>query len=110
MQAQAQMHWTTNLPSVDTPAMKTEHLLQIQGNMLTRFLSPMKIFGKKPKKARPLLEPRDHPENDLSEFCDQDQIKQYQTIVGRLIWLTGPLLQDISNSTGRMANPTLQTS
>ena len=31
----------------------------------------------------------DHPENDLSEFCDQDQIKQYQTIVGQLIWHSG---------------------
>ena len=31
----------------------------------------------------------DHPENDLSEFCDQDQIKQYQSIVGQLIWLSG---------------------
>ena len=27
----------------------------------------------------------DHPESDLSEFCNQDQIKQYQTIVGQLI-------------------------
>ena len=26
---------------------------------------------------------------DLSEFCDQDKIKQYQTIVGQLIWLAG---------------------
>ena len=32
---------------------------------------------------------RDHPEKDQSEFCDQDQIKQYQTIVGQLIWLSG---------------------
>ena len=31
----------------------------------------------------------DHPENNQSEFCDQDQIKQYQTIVGQLIWLCG---------------------
>ena len=31
----------------------------------------------------------DHPENDLSEFCDQDRFKQYQTIVGQLIWLSG---------------------
>ena len=30
-----------------------------------------------------------HPENDLSGFCDQDQIKQYQRIVGQLIWLSG---------------------
>ena len=31
----------------------------------------------------------DHPESDTSEFCDQDQTKQYQTIVGQLIWLSG---------------------
>ena len=31
----------------------------------------------------------DHPENDLSEFSDQDQIKQYQTIVGQPIWHSG---------------------
>ena len=31
----------------------------------------------------------DHPESDQSDFCDQDQIKQYQTIVGQLIWLSG---------------------
>ena len=31
----------------------------------------------------------DHPENDLSDFCNQDQTKQYQTIVGQLIWLSG---------------------
>ena len=31
----------------------------------------------------------DHPDLDLSDFCDQDQIKQYQIIVGLLIWLSG---------------------
>ena len=31
----------------------------------------------------------DHPESDTSDFCDQDQIEQYQTIVGQLIWLSG---------------------
>ena len=31
----------------------------------------------------------DHPENNLSEFCDRDQIKQYQTILGQLIWISG---------------------
>ena len=31
----------------------------------------------------------DHTESDLSEFCNQDEIKQYQTIVGQLIWLSG---------------------
>ena len=31
----------------------------------------------------------DHPENDLYEFCDQDQIKQYETVVGQLILFSG---------------------
>ena len=31
----------------------------------------------------------DHPESDLSDFCNQDQTKQYQTIAGQLIWLSG---------------------
>ena len=39
---------------------------------------------------------RDHPENDLYEFCDQDQIKQYQTIVGQLSWLSGLARFDIA--------------
>ena len=47
------------------------------------------MFGSKPKKTRTQLMAGDHPENDLSEFCDQDQIKQYQTIVRELIWLSG---------------------
>ena len=34
-----------------------------------------KMFGEKPKKARMPLIAGDHPEKDLSEFCDQDQIK-----------------------------------
>ena len=38
----------------------------------------------------------DHPEDDLSEFCNQDQIKQYQTIVGQLIWLSGVERFDIA--------------
>ena len=47
------------------------------------------MFGNKPKKTRTPLVAGDHPENDLSEFCDKDQIKQHQTIVGQLIWLSG---------------------
>ena len=68
---------------LDIPDMKAESLLQIQGNMLTRFLSYMrKCFGK-PKKTRTPLVAGDHPEIDLSEFCDKGQIKQYQPIVGQ---------------------------
>ena len=44
VQAQAQMSWTTwsSILGVDIPEMKMEILLQIQGNLLTRFLNPMK--------------------------------------------------------------------
>ena len=48
-----------------------------------------KTFGEKPKKTKTPLVEGDHPESDISDFCDQDQIKQYQTIVGQLIWLSG---------------------
>ena len=47
-----------------------------------------KVFGSKPKKTRTPLVAGDHQENNKSEFCYQDKIKQYQTIVGQLIWLS----------------------
>ena len=55
-----------------------------------------KMFREKPKKTRTPLVAGDHPETDLSEFCDHDQIKQYQTIVGQLIWITGLERYDIA--------------
>ena len=48
-----------------------------------------KMFGEKPKKTRAPLMAGDPPESDLSDFCNRDQIKQYQTIVGQLIWHSG---------------------
>ena len=48
-----------------------------------------KTFGEKPKKTKTPLVRGDRPESDIFDFCDQDQIKQYQTIVGQLIWLSG---------------------
>ena len=48
-----------------------------------------KTVGEKPKKSKTPLVGGDHPESDISDFCNQDQIKQYQTIVGQLIWLSG---------------------
>ena len=47
------------------------------------------MLGEKPKKTRAPLVAGDHSENDLCYFCDQDQIKEHQTIVGHLIWLSG---------------------
>ena len=36
------------------------------------------------------------PENDLSDFCDQAQIKEYQTMIGQLLWLSGLRRFDIA--------------
>ena len=40
-----------------------------------------KTFGEKPKKIKKPPVGGDHTVSDISDFCDQDQIKQYQTIV-----------------------------
>ena len=61
------------------------------------------MFGEKPKKTRTPLVAGDHLEIDISEFCDQDQIKQYQTIVGQLIWITGLERFDIAVHTMTMS-------
>ena len=39
-------------------------------------------FGSKTKKARLLHEESDHPELGTSEQCNDEQIRQYQTIIG----------------------------
>ena len=54
------------------------------------------MFGSKPKKTRTPPMAGDHSENERTEFCDEDQIKQYQTIVGQLIWLSGLRRFDIA--------------
>ena len=43
-------------------------------------------LGSKPKKARPPLEESDHPELDTSELSNDEQIRQYQTLIGQLMW------------------------
>ena len=45
------------------------------------------MFKEKPRKSRPPLEGGDHPELDTSEFCDEHQTKQFQTLIGQLQWL-----------------------
>ena len=54
------------------------------------------MFGEKTKKTRASLMTGYHPDSDLSGFCNQDQIKQYQTIVGQLICFSGLILQYMS--------------
>ena len=35
----------------------------------------------------PPLEAGDHPELDQSDFYNEEEIKQYQTLIGQLQWL-----------------------
>ena len=44
------------------------------------------MFSTKPKKGSPPLEAGDHPELDQS-FCNEEEIKLYQTLIGQLQWL-----------------------
>jgi hypothetical protein len=47
-----------------------------------------KLFGMKPTTSvTSLLEKGDHPELDPSELCTQEQITQYQSVIGALQWI-----------------------
>ena len=46
-----------------------------------------RMFKEKPRKSSPPLEAGDHPELDTSELCDDNQTKQFQTLIGQLEWL-----------------------
>ena len=46
-----------------------------------------RMFKEKPRKSRPPLEGGDHPELDTSELCYDHQTKQFQTLIGQLLWL-----------------------
>ena len=54
------------------------------------------MFKEKPRKSRPPLEKGDHPELHTSEFCDEHQTKQFQTLIGQLQWLISPGHFDIA--------------
>jgi hypothetical protein len=45
-----------------------------------------KMFNEKPKKVKSPLEHGDHPELDLTEYCDEDEITKYQSLIGALQW------------------------
>jgi Reverse transcriptase (RNA-dependent DNA polymerase) len=44
------------------------------------------MFNEKPKEASSALEKNDHPELDVSEFLNSDNIKLYQSMIGALQW------------------------
>ena len=45
------------------------------------------MIKEKPRKSRPPLEGGNHPELDTSDLCDENQTKQFQTLIGQLQWL-----------------------
>ena len=55
-----------------------------------------RMLSTNPKKARPPLEAGDHPELDQSDFCNEEEIKQYQTLIGQLQWLISHGRYDIA--------------
>ncbi|KAL7564900.1 hypothetical protein ACA910_009389 [Epithemia clementina (nom. ined.)] len=46
-----------------------------------------RIFGSKPKKAKPPLPPGDHPELDESDLLEDVGIQHCQTMIGQLQWV-----------------------
>ena len=44
------------------------------------------MFGEKPKEYICPLDPKDHPEIDVSAFLDSDGIQRYQSLLGALQW------------------------
>ncbi|KAL7490750.1 hypothetical protein ACHAWT_000281, partial [Skeletonema menzelii] len=47
-----------------------------------------RLFGTKPIHARSPLPENAHPELDTSEFCDEEETKIYQSLVGAVQWAT----------------------
>jgi hypothetical protein len=69
----------------------------------TKFIERMvesyrQMFGEKPKSYQSPLEPGDHPEIDTSEFCDDKQTSQYQSLIGSLQWAISLCRFDISSA------------
>ena len=47
-----------------------------------------RLFGEKPKHCKTPLEPNSHPELDTTEFCNEEETKIYQSLVGASQWAT----------------------
>jgi hypothetical protein len=56
------------------------------------------MFGEKPKECSTPLEHGDHPEIDDSEFCDDVQTAQYQSLIGSLQWAISLCRFDIASA------------
>ena len=47
-----------------------------------------RLFNEKPRSYRSPLEENAHPELDTSDFCDEEETKIYQSLVGAIQWAT----------------------
>ena len=56
------------------------------------------IFGELPKKVFAPLEEKDHPELDTSEFCDDDGIVKFQSLIGEMQWCISLCRFDIAQA------------
>jgi hypothetical protein len=46
----------------------------------------VQLYGEKPRKASSPLEQNDHPEMDDSPFLRQDEMQQFQSLIGAMQW------------------------
>jgi hypothetical protein len=46
----------------------------------------VQLYGEKPRKASSPLEQNDHPEMDDSPFLGQDEMQQFQSLIGAMQW------------------------
>jgi hypothetical protein len=46
----------------------------------------VQLYGEKPRKASSSLEQNDHPEMDNSPFLGQDEMQQFQSLIGAMQW------------------------
>lgn len=53
------------------------------------------VLGELPKESSNPLDLNDHPELDTSTECDENEHKQYQSLMGMLQWLVTPGCFDI---------------
>jgi len=56
------------------------------------------MFVEKPKEYVLPLEEKDHPELDLSEFCNEDDTEKFQSLIGALQWTISLCRFDIANA------------
>ena len=64
------------------------------------------MFGEKVKNSRKIhapLEPGDHPELDVSEFCDDEDCAKYMSMIGCLQWVFFLGRMDIGTATMTMS-------